>query len=117
MPLHVCYPSYTRFGSRRGSSSDELLHQLDLTTSLPAANYQPVTNSLAFGYGLSLLAHFGRAFLAHPSTLDLRFHPCSMFQCFCEALKGQLAPLRCLSESKRLGPDCGTERGTGYHRL
>ena len=112
----VCYPLYTLSGLRRGSSSDELLHQLDLKAFEPVVDYLLVTGLQASGCGLSLLADFARAFLAHLSTLHLRFLP-SMAQYFYVALKGRSAPLKYLSGSKRLGPDCGTEHGTDYHRL
>ena len=113
----ACYPLYILFDLQRGSSSDELLHPLDLTVFIPVADYQPITSSLASGYELRLLEHFVRAFHSHLRTLHLHFLPYFMIQCFCEALKGQLAPLMYLSGSKRLVPDCDTKRGTGYHRL
>ena len=112
----VCYPLYTLFGPRRGSFSDELLHQLDLKAFEPVVDYLLVTDLQASGYELSLLADSVRAFLARLSTLHLRFL-LSMAQCFYEALKGRSAPLMCLSRSKRQGPDCGTEHDTGFHRL
>ena len=113
----VCYPSYTLFDPLRGSSSDELLHPLDLTVFVPVADYRPITSLLASGYVLRLQARSKKAFPTHLSTLHLHFLLCSKAQCFYEALKGRSVPLRYLSGSKRLGPDCDIERGTGYQRL
>ena len=113
----VCYPSYTLFDPLQESSSDELLHPLDLTVFVPVTDYRPVASLLTSGYALRLQAHFARASLVHPSTLHLHFLLCLKAQCFYEVLKGRSVPLRYLSGSKRPGPDCGTERDSGCHRL
>ena len=113
----VYYPSYTLFDPLRGSFSDEHLHPLALTVFVPVADYRPVASLLASGYVLRLQAHSVKAFPTHLSNLHLHFLLCFKAQCFYEAPKGRSVPLRYLSGSKRLSPDCGIERGIGCHRL
>ena len=117
MPLLVYYPSYTLFDPLPGSSSDERLHPLDLTAFVQVADYRPVASSLASGYELRLQAHSVKAFPTRLSTLHLHFLLCFKVLCFYEVLKGRSVPLRYLSGSERPGPDCGTERDSGYHKL